>query len=336
MVEIMLPALELDDFFVDIHCLGKNPEGEGIIFVVRKNDNILFSMVIDEGFDKEIYKNEGIDKFDIVCWTHPHDDHSTDIDKIISKHTKSSSMIVVPNGIYDVKRKMTRKCRKIYRPIKKLNKNGRKKNGEYIEANQYSVLLENRYIDSKGNKVNLEIRAISPISKRVNNSRNNKNVNMNDLSVCLIVKVNDVVFLFASDIYNNIIKDMNIDKETFKNIIYCKIPHHGSIHSDNLLRYLPVKEGNFVAVTTIYKKNGEAVTPNKTLIDKYIDKKYSVYCTSKSYIDNSKSTVKTGVISTRFKICNCAENIPLKWDVKFSGEATEVKNDEKKEAFIFE
>ena len=107
-------------------------------------------------------------------------------------------------------------------------------------------------------------------------------------------------------------------------MVYCKIPHHGSNYSDNILNYLPKNEGNKIAVTTIYKNNGEDTTPKKELINEYQKRNYRVYCTSESYINNIQSNIKNGIVSVRVKLENNGSDSSLRWDVKFTGEAIEI------------
>ena len=203
---------------------------------------------------------------------------------------------------------------------------GKKKNGRYLEANECTHLIDETYIDNEGNTLKIELRTISPICKRVNNLRSNRNVNMNDLSICLILVINNIKFLFTSDIYNNIINDMEIQEELLDNIVYYKIPHHGSSKSDKLLQYIPKVNQNKIAVTTIYKKNGEDITPNSTLMNKYLEKGLNLFCTSESFLKNTESKENFGIISTRIKLPNNGNENKLEWDIKLEGEASKVTN----------
>jgi len=316
--------IKLKDLFIDIHCIGRSPQGEGILIIIRKDDYVIYSGLIDECIDEKIIERENIEKLNFICWTHPHDDHTNGIKQIINKKTFEQTKIIVPNGISDVAKRMTSLCKKTYRPIKKLNRNGKKKNGRYVEANEYTNLNEETYIDNDGNNIKIQLRTISPICKRVNNLRNNKNINMNDLSICLILLINNIKFLFTSDIYNNIINDMEIQDELFENIVYYKIPHHGSVKSDRLLQYIPKVNQNKIAVTTIYKNNGENVTPNITLMNKYLEKGLNLFCTSESCIKDTQNRESFGIISTRIKLPNNGCENKLDWDIKLEGEAIEI------------
>ncbi len=317
--------VNLKQIYIDIHCIGRNPQGEGIIFIIRKNDYIIFSASIDGNADERFLKDEGIDKFNLVCWTHPHDDHSIGIKKILKNHVQKNTKIIVPNGIYDAKKYMTHMCKSVYKPIKVLNKNGKNRDGEYVEVNQYSILQDDVYVDEEGKKLKLKIEVLSPISKRINNIRNNKKINLNELSICLLISVNDVCFLFTSDIYNNIINDMNLNIEKCRRIIFYKIPHHGSDRSDALLKSIPQSQLNRIAVSTIFKVNGQDKTPNKNLLDKYIEKGINVFCTSESYIKNSKKEFDYGIVSIRIKLENLNQEESLDWDIRLTGEATQIE-----------
>lgn len=327
--------IELRDLFIDIHCIGKNPQGEGIVFVVRKNSYVIYSAIIDQNIHEKFLTNKGIEKLDLICWTHPHDDHTDGIKNTIEKYASSKTKIVVPNGISDFREYMSEKCKSAYELIRKINPRNSKKNGEYIEVNSYNV-IEYTYVDKGGKNLNIKIKSLAPISSRINNIRNNKQCNLNELSVCLLISVNDICFLFASDIYNNVINDMNIDVESFKNIIYYKIPHHGSEKSDYLLDNIPLSNNNRIAVSTIYKNNGQDTTPSISLLNKYIEKGIKVYCTSESYIKNIEEICDFGIISVRIQIQNTIQEENLKWDIKFEGEAIEVNKIPKETVFKIE
>lgn len=324
--------VELKDLFIDIHCIGKNPRGEGIVFVVRKNNYVIYSAIIDQNIDKKFLKNKGIEKLDLICWTHPHDDHTEGLKDTINKYTSSKTKILVPNGISDFRKYMSKKCKSAYRPIRRINRRNSKKNGEYVEVNSYTV-MEYTYVDKSGKNLNIKINSLAPISSRINNIRNNKNSNLNELSVCLLISVNDICFLFASDIYNNVINDMSIDVEKFKNIIYYKIPHHGSEKSNYLLDSIPLSDNNRIAVSTIYKNNGQDKTPSINLLNKYIEKGIKVYCTSESYMKNTEERYNFGIVSIRIQMENTMQEKALKWDIKFEGEATEVEKIQEKRVF---
>ena len=319
--------IELDTVFVDIHCIGKNPIGEGIIINVNCKDKSIYSGIIDEGFNKKIFEENKIEKLNFICWSHPHDDHTNGIKEVIGKYTDKNTMIIVPCGISDVKRKMTPLCKKTYKPIKKINSRGKKRDGEYIEVSQFTVLPTIKFVDQRGKELIIGIKTISPVSKRINNLRNNKEVNLNELSICMIISINGVEFLFTGDIYNNVINEMNINKEDIKNIVYYKIPHHGSNKSNNLLLNIEDidNDTNKIAVSTIYKKNGEDKTPNYELLEGYIKRGMKVYCTSSSYLKGTNATCDFGVISTRIAMNLERYSNVLNWDIKFEGEAEEVK-----------
>lgn len=324
-MEIKVPNnIELKDIFVDIHCMGKNPQGEGILIVIRKDNYVIYSALIDEYISKEIFEIEKIEKLDLICWSHPHDDHSEGIKDVIKEYSSKQTKIVVPIGITNFKKYMTKKCKKTYRLINKINRHNKKRNGEYIEVQQYSLLLENTYIDNCGRELSINIRTIAPVSKRVNNMKNSKSCDMNELSICLLVSINHANFLFTSDINNYIIGDMEIDKKKFENIVYYKIPHHGSNGSNNLLSYIPQSDNNRIAVSTIYSKNGQDKTPNLELLNRYINKGLMVFCTDKNYIKGKEKDVGYGIVSTRINISNCNNDEKLKWDIMFKEEATEV------------
>lgn len=55
-MRVLPKDIELDTVFVDIHCIGKNPMGEGIIINVNCKDKSIYSGIIDEGFNKKFLR----------------------------------------------------------------------------------------------------------------------------------------------------------------------------------------------------------------------------------------------------------------------------------------
>jgi len=91
-----------------IYLIGYSSQGESIIFSIEADngDNVkLFCAVIDSYEIANINKTiETIDKLgykkiDLLCWTHPDEDHSLGIDTLLSKYVDNNSIILIPENI---------------------------------------------------------------------------------------------------------------------------------------------------------------------------------------------------------------------------------------------
>lgn len=316
--------IELKDIFVDVYCVGNNPQGEGLLLVIKKNNYIIYSALIDGNFDMEFIKNCGIEYFDFICWTHPHQDHSINLEKLIQQYSNNNTKITVPTMLFDFYKSMTYDCQKLSDYLRNINVRNKTINGEYVEAHNY-VSISEEYVDKSGNKLLIKVQALSPISSRINNNRNNECCNLNELSICLLITINDISLLFTSDIINYVINEMHISKDLFSNTVYYKIPHHGSIDSNKILDFMPDYDHNSIAVSTIYKNNGYDKTPNQDLLNDYINKGLLVYCTSESYLKKINNSNNFGIIATRIKIKNDGREDSIEWDIDLKGEAIEVR-----------
>lgn len=81
-----------NSLFFEVYLIGYNSQGESILFFLRTDEGVIYSGVVDcytyKSINKtiDLLKKENIEKIDFLCWTHPHDDHSLGIDKLLGKH----------------------------------------------------------------------------------------------------------------------------------------------------------------------------------------------------------------------------------------------------------
>lgn len=88
-----------------IYTVGYHKEGESVLILIKSDDAVVYSIVIDSYEDErnityELLSKEKIDHIDMLCWSHPDKDHSLGISRFL-KWINEKTLIVVGSGFYD-------------------------------------------------------------------------------------------------------------------------------------------------------------------------------------------------------------------------------------------
>lgn len=281
-------------FIIDVYTLGYEKQGESIYISLKTNNEQFFYDILIDSY--KTYKNRTIELLDsikknnyinCICLSHYHDDHIMGFGEIIDKYSKRDTDILIPD--VDCQESLSNEATSIRNKIACLRKNGKRNYGSIHKISDPMIILNNSiYIENR--KFDFEVLALSPLSNVTirNVGKNAKDIEQNDYTISLIIKLGEVKLLFTGDIMNNTlsliknIEDMN----------YIKIPHHGSMDSNKLLDIININK-NTVCVTTNYKPSN---LPNESLLNKYVDRTDDVYITR----DNSQDDY--GIVHTRYKI----------------------------------
>lgn len=316
----------INEVIVDVHVIGKYPWGECILFVLKINNIPKFSIVVDScESDIDILKNKfiseyGIKSIDVLCWTHPHEDHSIGMKAILEEYCNKDTIVIEPQGIEISKDELDSESKEVYKYLNKLNRRNTRKNGRIVFATEGKNIKNMQYIYSESNKLNLSIETYSPIDIKINNLKNNKNKNLNDYSILMCVTINKWKFLFSGDIEDSSINHIKERYEKFYNVIFLKIPHHGSKSSGKFIDLVEDENNNIICASTVYNRN-DIILPNAEVLNKYTKIPNSqVYCTSlKTLEKDNENEENYGIISTRYELYNNTGKYA--WDCKTEGEA---------------
>ena len=271
----------------------------------------------------------GIKAFDIICWTHPHLDHSKGLLSLLKNYSNEETKIVLPAELHIVKDCMKTESRNIFNYIQKITKRNSIKHGECNVVTEGKIL---EYFELRGKeKIVFRIISLSPISTRVLNMANickQKTVgkcshNFNEYSVALIVEINGYWFLFAGDMENSTITEI-AKKYLLDNVVFVKIPHHGSDTSNKLVELFDKKTcKDMVCATTALIKKGEFnKLPNNDVLKRYKGAFGEVLCTSKSYIEKRSSKGTFGIIESEISVQKSDDVKKIKHDIILHGDAT--------------
>ena len=288
---------------LDTYLIGYKDCGESIVFIIYADGNIVYSGVIDcyeyNNLNKtiEILNQHNIDNLDLICWTHPDEDHSIGIDSIIDLYAGENTKVYLPGHIngteYDYNNRVKSTFDKINQTIrsKKIKKYGVYdiSDKKTLEYKTFTHMVKGTY--------EFTISSIAPNSMILRRNDFNKTFKKNDYSIGLILNLGEFNFLFAGDIENRTIDKM--EDFYFPDFIdYIKTPHHTSNSSDKLLGYLDYENKCEVVCTTVFRKHK---LPNQDMIKRYRNYTRSFYSTGSL---NSNDKEAYGLINVKCDIVN--------------------------------
>ena len=291
-------SFEVSDFHVKIMVIGYGCCGESTLILLMDGELVFYSIVIDSYHYKEnrsnfkalinktadILEEYNVGRLDILCWTHPHDDQSKGIPRLISKYCDDATWVVFPlylqnNPADIVKYGVVSKCnlRFIY-----LKNKEHKALATPIGIPDYGVSIIDDFqikdVYSSSVVACIKVGAITPISSRLSEFVNASFCSdPNELSVSIVVDINGYGLFLGSDTKNNHIERAN--DEIMKRCRFVKIPHHSSPTAIKLTEHLPAE---LDAVCTTVFKWGKTSLPNNNVLRKYRQFKVDIYSTNKA------------------------------------------------------
>lgn len=295
-----------------IHVLGYFPKGESILIVLWNNhDNTVCQSVLVDCFEKsnknhfeDLFNEYGLkkNKLNYFIWTHPDEDHSIGIPKIIKNYIDKNSLIFIPYGlswstmsIGNInKRRALKEIFKfsdVVQSFISIIKCSKKRPSivEPVSSSRYQLRTE-LYGDVIKDNFNAEcdfkIEILTPFrDMSFTKSVTNSSLLKNDLSISFNIVFGKYRFFFGGDAENDALR---IVKEArWKDTVFVKIPHHGS-ESSNVLPtiYTSVLQNTKVstpplisAITTSFENNSNIQLPNTTVLDEYVKCSRGIYLT---------------------------------------------------------
>ena len=340
MININKKYIDINQIKVEVFTIGKDSNGEANILLFFIDDTVEYSIVIDccendiNIIKEKIFDKYNITRVDMICWTHPHLDHSKGIMKLLKDYSDKKTKVIFPSELEIVYKCMNSEARKVYNYVTSITEKSRTDKGIYRNATQNTELEYITYVQTNGiNNFDFKIISLSPIPRRVLNMKNNCkhdlgkkcSHNFNEYSIALIVEINKCFFLFTGDIENETIEE--IEKYTkLDNVLFSKIPHHGSNTSTNLLEVYDIDTCKSMICTTtaLLKKNKFNILPNNEVLEEYKKIFGNVFCTSSSYINKKFTRGNFGIIESEFKIPINPEMNEVKSKIYLSGDAIQI------------
>ena len=295
-------SFDVTRFKLKVIVIGYGLYGESTLILLMDNDIVFYSIIIDS----YQYKNEkikdgpyinktidmlreyGLERVDVLCWTHPHDDHSKGISRLIKKYCDSETKILFPMYLQNNERDIAK-----YGNISKQNLESIFR----VNKDHHGLATPIGVADNGNNNVDefnvmdfyssdivatVRIDAITPISSMLTEYVNNKLSNdPNELSISLVVDINGYALYFGGDTTN---KHINHSKRlVLRRCRFVKIPHHSSKTAKDLVNYLPQTLDG--VCTTVFRW-GRSKLPEKEVVEGYKSFGADVYSTNYALKEN--------------------------------------------------
>lgn len=291
--------------YIAVYHLGYESQGEGSIFILYSEArNVLYSAVIDCFEEKqcnitdEVLKKWGLEvSLDLFIWTHPHDDHSIGIQKIIECYCDAKTRICLAN-VFNNASEFSEVSQNNIKYLRCLNYRKSAKNKWKINSlAHFPEILDERDFNGIENSIQkLIVQCISPIPE-IGGMGANSRIDCNKIGIACIIKIEqkneNINFLFAGDMEKYTIEALIEEEDDSIPTVYnyIKIPHHGSRDAEKMIEFLKLGESikSEFASTSVFKGKN---LPEKEILKSYKTIVDDIACTS----DIISGTYGKGVI----------------------------------------
>lgn len=290
-----------ETLILEVYLIGYASQGESIVFLLKADGHVSYAGVVDcyecYSINKtiEILTSEGVEKIDFLCWTHPHDDHTLGLNKILDTFCSDNTKIWITDIYPQSYDNYSQPSIKLYKSLKDRIKSGNSK---------VKIATDNKLLATLkcyGLQTYLfEIWSFAPNSTILTERKEfDKPEKGNPYSIGLSIFAGRFNIMLGGDVENETID--RFEEEYFDTPIdYIKIPHHGSSSGDMLpekLDLFALKPPN-IATSTVF--TGHDLPEDKVL------QRYKKWGTSEIYITHGLDCVanreKYGVVLTSFDI----------------------------------
>lgn len=303
-----------DNLTVSLYLIGYKNIGESIVVLFKDvagdENKVVFSFVIDcykkEGLflTKKILEDNGVTALDMVCWTHPHCDHTPGIDEIVNDYFKPDMWFFMPKFYFGNLNPDLLKTESAFTQEANMSlENILKKKDK--ESNVRKTIIGNgditthfpvKMVTDDGRCRDLDFYFLTPCGRLIDKYvlKGNEINRPNDLSISFIMSLDGYDFFFGGDTENDHAGD--IEKELIKNMRWIKVPHHCSkgaeVICDNIGPYFDF------AASTVYTSSG---LPDEDIQKKYIKNGRRLFMTQ---LKNMALEQEYGVVQFNYSFCD--------------------------------
>ncbi|MBP3821662.1 hypothetical protein J6G99_08485 [bacterium] len=313
---IKKPIIVSNDAKINIFIVGYKNIGESIVIEIEDSKlQTPICGVIDCYETKNLnwalnfLNSKNVNKLQFLLWSHPDDDHSKGLDKILRKFKFNIDTLCVSDGlsITEIDKSIKHNnhdngnfdyMADIFECIKEISECIEDK---FISVNHSTRELKIPFLFSNGESIDFTIKPFAPLSticlnekiKLFDNiiNKENHSISKNKISIGFIITLGERKICFTGDMINEVLNYKSYKnnlKELFEGVDVFKIPHHGGKSSDKFIDILP-KIIEIASVTRYQTTN-----PDLDIIKRYKQRSNKVLCTSK--LDYSQNVKDIGVI----------------------------------------
>lgn len=309
---------------LNISVIGYDKKGESVLVWItdesepKQEKKVKYSMVFDcwqenvkYDNDQQITLNKTLDllqtyyinHIDLLCWTHPHDDHFMGLLEVVnSGRCSNKTKFLVPSKLEDNANLL--KLSQYEKDILKSMHSFRNRN--YWPVSEVSIAKDKGiqdiddllFSDELMNTFSVNIDCLAPYSNFISDlidrkkNGNVKDIEMNDFSIALNMKFGPYDFNFCGDIEDKMAR--KIKASCFRHNTFIKVPHHTG-NSAQFVETLIEPDKSALACTTIYQAGGD---PNPTLVKRYKTSCLSIYSTG----EHQTGDVHYGIVHYTFDL----------------------------------
>lgn len=299
------------DLEIRVFVIGYRKEGEAIVVLFRDKakKTVFYSLAIDcysykgnmkskRNLTDDILRKYDVKALSMLCWTHPHIDHSKGLIKIFHKYCRGNTKVIKPmyfsNKDTDIITINDKSAKRVVEAMFKLNALNHDKVvsaiaplGGYMMSEDFDIVSH----DAQPKKV--EIRLTSPVGSIIDQyfKEGKKLEDLNGISVSLILDVDGYSMMFAGDTTNehiSLIKDKHL-----RNCRLVKTPHHTSSTGREMVFHL--EKGKIDSACTTTKST---TLPVDYIVEEYKEK--TDYFFSTGYKDNTSQHTYYGIVEYVF------------------------------------
>ena len=260
-----------NNFFVDTYTIGYKNQGESIIILLFVDNKCIFSCVVDsyhtEDYNiiKRVLNDNKIETLDIICWTHPHDDHSVGMENLIQTYSSEHTEVWIPENVMAQGHNVSTTSKKLF---EKLKKEIITKSSKYrvCSASDKKDMLYHHSIGTVVKDQDLykiKMYTLAPSSQSMIGETIVDSYIENEESIVFCLIVGDTYFIFTGDANDDSLNSIP-KEEVPEHVHFVKIPHHGSHTSKAMLNFF--SKGCDISSSTVYRI-GRSNLPNNDLLN---------------------------------------------------------------------
>lgn len=274
------------NFYVDTYTIGYKNQGESIVILLFVDDKCIFSCVVDsyltKDFDivKRVLSDNKIEALNIICWTHPHDDHSVGMENLIQTYSNEHTEVWIPENVMTEGHKVSATSKKLFEELKK-EITAKSSTYRVCSASDKKDMLYRHAIGSVVKDQDLyeiEMCTLAPSSQSMIEETLIDSYVENEESIVFYLMVGNAYFIFTGDANSDSLSSIPRE-ELPEHVHFVKIPHHGSYTSQAMLNLLTTSCD--ISSSTVYRV-GKSHLPENDILKNYLTKSRTVLCTGKS------------------------------------------------------
>ncbi|TGY66201.1 hypothetical protein [Dubosiella muris] len=306
------PYFIQNEFYLEVYIIGYKNQGEAILIVVEVDGRAVFCVLIDsyhckdKNLIQEILVKKRIQWIDIICWSHPHGDHSKGMKDIIKNYSNEDTLILIPEGVELSPQKFSKEVIKLFSYLREQVVQSAEKYRVMSVSDGKNVLFYHwpkpKFI-YQTQEFQLKINSFAPPSHslRANQFLNRIDNNLNSIGFVLVL--GNKYLVFTGDIENNAWSQL--PPIFIKDIDLLKIPHHGSKTANKALDLFSDID---ISVCTSYIC-GNSKLPEKEIIDCYENISAEVYLTQSMRSEENQEGY--GMVKVKYNLLKSTKEVQM-------------------------